>query len=116
MFATLITSRFPHIGQSCRLAFALSKGSGVMEIERTQHQLRSAIGEDPHRLLGQIRISQPYANRDLCDQFTKTISSASGRGCARLEELLRHAEAEIVALKTARDTALRLAASGLVAV
>ena len=33
MFPTLFTSRFPHIGQSCRVA--LSKGSGAIEIERS---------------------------------------------------------------------------------
>ena len=90
-----------------------------MEIERN--------GTSCDRLLGRIHIgywgsrkeSPEYLNR------MRTVVSvidlqidldASGRGVRASRRLLRRAGAEIVALKTARDTALRLAASGLVAV
>ena len=87
MFATLFTSRFPHIGQSCRVA--LSKGSGAIEIERSATISDwllggsvSATGEDPYGLseyLNRLRtvISVVDLQSDL--ERERARSAAQGR-------------------------------------
>jgi hypothetical protein len=107
MFATLFTSRFPHIGQSCRVA---SKASRVMEIERSAtisdwllRRIRIGYWGGPVRIFPNISTAcEPC----LCSRFTKRSRMRAGESGASREALLP-ADVEIATLKIARDAAIR---------